>query len=179
MGCPQTLSGIPKDCGYSSGGVLGVWFANSDDVTATELTDEKITTITMAETSTGEGAATPAKFKSYAFQKNSASFTSTLNVADNGSKYVSTELSVSFLKMETSKRIEIDHLVLGDLVAIVKDANGKYWYLGYDAPVTVTGGTAQTGAARGDDNNYQLTLTDEKNGFLLEIDPAALADILD
>lgn len=179
MGCSQTLGGIPKDCAYSSGGVRGVWFANRDDVAATELTDGIITTITMAETSGGAGAATPAKFKSYAFQKNTASFTSTLNVADNGSKYVSTELAVSFMKMDTAKRLEVDALAVADLVAIVQDANGKYWYLGYEAPLTVTGGTAQTGASRSDDNNYQLTLTDEKNGFLYEIAEAALADILD
>lgn len=180
MGCSQTLGGIPKDCTFSRGGVLGVWFANSDDVTGTELTDGKITKITMAETSGGEGAATSAKFKSYAFQKNSTSYTSTLNVDDSGNKSVSTELSVAFMKMDTAKRIEVDALAVADLVAIVKDANGKYWLVGsQDTPLTSSGGTGQTGASSTDANNYQLTFAADQNGFLYEIAEAALADILD
>ncbi len=180
MGCSQTLGGIPKDCSYSRGGVVGLWFANSDDVIATEFTDGKITKITMAETSSGEGTATSAKFKSYAFQKNSTSYVSTLNDDGNGNKSVSTELSVAFQKMETAKRIEVDALAVADLVSIVKDANGKYWFLGSkDTPLTSSGGTGQTGASSTDANNYQLTFTAVQNGFLYEIAEAALTDILD
>ena len=58
----------------------------------------------------------------------------------SGVKYVTTDLVLQFNRMETTKRVEITALSVNDLVAIVKDANGVYWYLGYDEPVNASAG---------------------------------------
>jgi len=119
------------------------------------------------------------KFYKYAFRRGSSSFTSTLNVDDaNGSNFVQTDLSLVFAKMDTQKRIEMTALSLGELAIIVKDANGKYWYLGYNEPVMATAGSGNTGTARTDANNYQLTATDYSATFPYEVDEAALTDIV-
>lgn len=44
------------------------------------------------------------------------------------------------------------------LVAVVKDSNGAYWYLGKTRGLDVTAGTAGTGTAQGDRSGFTLTL---------------------
>ena len=56
--------------------------------------------------------------------------------------------------------------------------NNKYWYLGYDEPVTLTAGTAGTGTAKGDKNGYDLTLTDLSNSLPYEVSEAIATTII-
>ena len=115
--------------------------------------------------------ASAAKFKRYSFAKNTGSLTSNYNIdAASGVKYVTTDLLLQFNRMETAKRVEITALALGDLAIIVKDANGKYWYLGKDEPVNASAGDGQTGTARGDANRYTITLQDESQEMPYEVD---------
>ena len=80
--------------------------------------------------------------------------------------------------METTKRVEMTALAIGDLAVIVKDANGKYWYLGYDEPVNASAGDGQTGTARGDSNRYTLTLQDESLGLPYEVLASVISGLL-
>ena len=173
MNCIQKLSGIGLACDTNVGGLIEVYIANKGDVASVALdeTSNKIKTITMTDT---------AKFKKYSFRRGSSSFTSTLNVDDtNGINYVQTDLALVFAKMDTPKRIEIAALSLGELVVIVKDCNGLYWYMGYNEAVQASAGGAQSGTARGDANNYTITLTDYSPSYLYEVDPAALTDVIE
>ena len=61
---------------------------------------------------------------------------------------------------------------------IVKDANSKYWYLGYDEPVQASAAAAQTGTARTDGNSYTITLQDTSLKLPYEVDEAAIATLL-
>ena len=165
MACSQVLNGIAADCQTNVGGVREVYIANYSDVTAIEVDDSSnmIKTITMADT---------AKFKKYAFKKNTSSMTSTLNVDPaNGVNFVQTDLSLVFAKQETVKRMEIAKLSLGELRVIVLDANGKYWFLGQEEFVSATAGTAETGVNRTDGNKYTITLTDYSSSYPSEVDP--------
>lgn len=170
MSCIQTLSGLAKDCSANMGGIVEVLIANFDDVTEVAVTDGQISTITMAAS---------AKFKKYNFAKNTGSLTSTYNIdAASGVKYVTTDLLLQFNRMETSKRVEITALALGDLAVICKDANGKYWYLGKDEPVNASAGDGQTGTARSDANRYTITLEDESLEMPYEVDPTIISGIV-
>ena len=164
MPCIQTLSGLAKDCAANMGGILEVYIANFDDVTAATVTDGMISTISMASS---------AKFKKYLFAKNTGSISSTYNLDPaSGVRYVTTDLLLQFNRMETAKRVEITALALGDLVVIAKDANGKYWYLGKDEPVNASAGDGQTGTARSDANRYTITLQDNSKEMPFEVDPS-------
>lgn len=176
MGCTQTLSGLAKDCSPSMGGIVEVYIANFDDVASKTVTDGKISAITMA--SLGGTPETFAKFKTYYFPKNTGSLTSTYNIADGGNKYVSSDLVLLFSRMETAKRVEITALAVGDLAVIVKDANGKFWYLGYDEGVNLSAGDGQTGTARGDANRYSITLQDNSWEMPYEVDGSIIAGLL-
>ena len=159
MACSQTLSGLVNDCSTSMGGVKRIWIANYKAGAATLSGDSTISAFS-ADTDWHE----------YYIRKNTASFTSTLNVDPaNGVNYVSTELSLVFTKMDTAKRIEMAALVLADVMVVVEDANGKKWFLGYDNPVAASAGTGETGTAKTDGNRYTLTLTDESESFPYEV----------
>lgn len=173
MSCVQALNGIAADCQTNVGGVREVYIANFDDVTTIEVdgTSNMISTITMAAS---------AKFKKYAFKKNTSSMTSTLNVDPaNGVNFVQTDLSLVFAKQETVKRMEIAKLSLGELRVIVLDANGKYWFLGQEEFVSATAGTAETGVNRQDGNRYSITLTDYSASYPYEVDPTIIAGLVE
>lgn len=170
--CNQTLNGIILDCSNSLGGIKTIYIANYGDVTdvAVDAENGEITGLTMADS---------AVFKPYQFRKQTGSLTSTLTVDETaGVNYVSTELSLVFTKMETAKRIELSALSIGQLAVIVEDSNGKYWYLGKDDYVSATAGGGQTGVAKGDGNNYTLTLKDESDTYPYEIQKAAVEAVI-
>ena len=170
MSCNQTLSGLVKDCSPSMGGILEVLLANREDVASVEAVTGKISGITMEAS---------AKFKKYTFARNTGSLTSTYTIDQaSGVKYVTTDLVLQFNRMETTKRVEITALSVNDLVAIVKDANGVYWYLGYDEPVNASAGDGQTGTARGDANRYSITLQDISKEMPMEVDASTIEGIL-
>jgi N-methylhydantoinase B/oxoprolinase/acetone carboxylase alpha subunit len=172
MACSQVLNGLIMDCTTSVGGIKEVYIANYEDVTAVTLDTENglIDTITMANS---------AKFKKYQFRKQTGSMTSTLNVDEvAGINYVSTEVNLVFTKMETSKRLEMSALAVGQLAMIVKDGNNKYWYLGYNDYVSAVGGGGNSGTAKGDSNNYTITLKDESDTFPYEVDETIISGLI-
>lgn len=171
MSCSQTLNGLPADCLSSLGGIKQVLLANFSDVTEVTVgEDNMIETITMA---------LEAKFKQYNFRKGTGSMTSTATIDNaNGVKFVTTDLVLQFSRMETAKRIEIEAMLQGELVAIVQDANGKYWYLGKDAPLIPSAGTGQTGTASSDGNFYNITLQDESLAMPYEIDASIIEALI-
>ena len=172
MACSQNLSGIAAACETNVGGIREVFIANYDDVTEVEVdaTSNMIDTITL---DTGK------KFKQYFFKKNTSSLTSTLNVDPTaGVNFVQSDLQLVFAKQETSKRMEIAKLALGELRVIVKDANGKYWFLGQEEFVAATAGGAETGVNRTDGNRYTITLTDYSSSYPYEVDPTIIENLI-
>lgn len=169
MGCSVSIKGISSDCLSNKGGVKAVYLANKSDVTSIDLADDVITGITMT---------TEAKFKKFEFRKDSATMTSTLTVGDNGgSNYVSTVLSMSFNRMEAAKRLEMNAMALGELVALVEDRNGTVFFLGYDEPVKASNGTGETGDARTSVNQYTAELTDESDLYPYTVAPDVIAKV--
>lgn len=160
MACIQTLAGIVRDCLNSMGGIAEVLLANKAEVTAA-VTSGKVTSITMASS---------AKFHRYQFAPETASMSSNWQVnAQNGTRFVQTDLVMVFNRMETAKRAEIMAMAQSELVAIVKDANGLYWFLGYDEPLLLSAGDCLTGTARADRNGYSATLQDNSLELPFEV----------
>lgn len=156
--CTQTLAGIARDCCANQGGIREAYIGNYIDGAFT------------VASGTVTGISSAASFYHYTFKKDTGSFTSTLNVDNaNGVNYVSTEINFVFSRMETLKRIEMAALALGDLIVVVKDANGKFWAFGVEEPVNASAGSAETGVARGDANQYTITLLDNASSFPMEL----------
>ena len=172
MACSlNTLAGIAGACESNQGGIIEVYINHFDQVEDVTVESDKITTVTLK--TSGE------KFHKYNFKRNTGSLTSTFTIDPaNGVSFVTSDLSLVFAKQDTAQRIEISALALDDLVVIVKDANGKFWYLGYDEPVQASAAAAQTGTARTDGNNYTITLQDTSVKLPYEVDAAAIPTLL-
>lgn len=152
-----TLQGFNAGCKNTIGGVAKVWLAESDSVEWT--VDASTHTIKPDSTSA---------FKVYNLRRGAASMTSNLQVNDNNS-YVQTDLLMNFAKMETSKRIDVMAMLMGQTTAVVKDMNGKYWALGNERPLEATAGTGETGTAASDANQYTVTIQDESPELPFEV----------
>lgn len=153
--CDFTLTGIPKDCKGSIGGLSQLWLANRDYASPVEDTGEKapiLSAITLDTTTEAQ------PFKRYWFKKENASFTTTMT--ENGA-YVTT-LTAIFEKMSAEKSYEWEMLAADGTCALVRDNNGKWWYLGFTNPLTLDRGGSQgeTGSARDDNNQYTFVLID-------------------
>lgn len=170
MSCSsQTLSGLAKDCSGSIGGILEVYIANFDDVTAVTVSGDMITAISLASSK---------YFNKYLFSRNTGNLTSTATIDKaNGVNFITSSLLLQFNRMETTKRVEMTALSLNDLVVIVKDANGKYWYLGKDNPVAASAQDGQTGTAVADANRYQITLEDVSYELPYEVDSSIISGL--
>lgn len=172
MACLITIAGITLDCESSLGGIKQVWITQYDNVKSVTVDDEtnQISAITLE---------TDAKWYNYQFRKGTGSLTSTLNVDETaGTNYVSNELALVFTKMETKKRIEIAALSIGQLVVVVEDSNGKYWFLGKDDYVSASAGTGVTGTAKGDQNAYTLTLATDSESYPYELSAEAIQSVV-
>jgi hypothetical protein len=169
MACKSfALSGVTVPCKDNVGGIKEVYIIKTGEVLEKTLNTEKSQ---IAEITT----ATETKFKTYKFRKGTGSMTSTASSDEAiGNFSVKTDLALQFSKMETSKRLEIMALCLEDVEVMVLDWNGKYWYLGFDFPVTATAATGVTGTNGTDLNGYTVTLTDNSTEFPYEV-PAEIA----
>lgn len=161
MPCSQTLAGLTNDCSPSMGGIVAAYIANFADVTAKTLTSDVVSAITLAS---------GAYFHKYTFPRNLGSLSSNYTIDETtGANFVVSDLVLSFTKMETKKRVEIAALAQGELVVVVEDANGKKWFLGYDAPVKASAADGLTGTARSDRNGYDITLQDNSLSLPYEV----------
>lgn len=166
----HTLSGLNTSCDPSMGGIDTVYIAHKDEVTNVTVTTDKITEITKLDS---------AKFKEYRFRKGTGTMTSTYTTDPaNGVYFCQTDVALAFNRQDTQKRVEIQALLLDDIVMIVKDCNGTYWYLGYDEPVNASAGGAETGTARSDRNAYTITLTDYSKELPYEVDSSIISGLI-
>ena len=150
-------------CTNNLGGIKNIWLANYKENAAT----------VVSEANEVSGFAEGVTWYKYPIRKGTASMTSTYNTSTDGASYVSTELSLVFTRMETQKRVAMTSFALAEAMAVVEDSNGKYWFLGKDAPITLTAGGGETGTAKGDRNAYTATFTDESLTFPYEVTASA------
>ena len=174
MACNITLSEQNLDCRDSMGGIVEVYaLADRSDITAIGETSGQTGMISGLTLTSG------AAFVTYKLRKNTGSLVNTYNISEeNGTTFVRSELTLVFHKMDTSKRLEISALAIGNMAMIVKDANGKYWFLGKDEPVTMASGTSQSGTAKGDKNGYDAVFACEGKQEPWEVTAAAMATLL-
>lgn len=170
MACTFTLTGIARDCEVNAGGIKRVLIASYADVLGLTETDGVITAVTL---DTGK------YFAEYYVRKGVASYTGTPQFNDDGD-YTGEDgvLSLVFGRMSTAKRIEVDALSKQDLAVVFQDANGLWWYLGKDYPVTRNGGDTTTGTAQTDRNGYGIDLHSNDNGAPFEVDEDVIETLL-
>lgn len=169
--CPINLAGIANVCQSSKGGVTEIFIAPyvEDMFTLSGDTGEEVVT----------GVNADSEWYKYNIRKGTCSVTSTLTIDPTaGVNYVANEISLIFARQENTKRIEMNALAIGQVAVVVKDANGEYTVFGVEEPVEATAGTAQTGVAKTDGNNYQLTLGCDTDAFPPFLNEAGISSLL-
>lgn len=173
MSCTYTFAGQLLDCKESSGGVKEVYIIDASYLEGytVDPTTKKVLTITLTS---GQ------LFNTYQLRKQTANMLTTINTSDeNGTTFYQTDTVFNIPKMEAAKRLELLALAVGNMVVIVRDNNGLYWIMGLENPVTLTAGTAGTGTAFGDANQYSYTLTELNTVAPREVTQAILTGIID
>ncbi len=167
MSCPVTLKGMAKDCDRNNmGGLKKIMIADYSTITSSPtITEDGISSITGT-------------YFEYYFRKGTCSMVSNVTIDDvNGITYFKTDVTMKFSKLDSAKRAEIMSLILGDVAVIVQDQNNKYWYLGFDNPVTAESATAETGTAFADFNGYTIMLSDMSSKLPYEVTAEAIASL--
>lgn len=169
MACSTALVSLPSNCYTSKGGIVECLIAQYADGIFTVATDP-----TTQLKSSVSGVSSSTTWYNFAFKKNSCSFTSTLNSDPaNGVLFYSTDINLVFNRMETEKRLAVATLAVGEVVCVIKDANGQIWAFGIDEPVTATAGTAESGTASTDGNKYTITLNSNDESLPLPVSAEA------
>ena len=158
--CSLALKGMARDCEPSQGGLKRILFAPASAITSVTADNGVISAISP------EGK----PFYEYKLRPGTSNWVSTIKKDETtGANYRETVISLQFNRMSADKWAEVEALANDDLVAISEDMNGKYWYHGFDDPVTANGGESGTGQARGDANHYGITLIDNSRQLPMEV----------
>ena len=89
-------------------------------------------------------------------------------------------VTIVLSRRETTKRDFIEKLTAGQkqLVLIVLDSNGNYWYFGQVEGAYVTAITGGSGTAKADANGYTITLTAMEADQAYQVDPTIVSGLL-
>ncbi len=168
MPCALT-SGYSLDCKDSSGGITEVYFIEKGNVTSTTQASGVITAVVKASSKV---------FRKYELVPGTSSLTENINASvQNGTVFYAQELSIILNKLQANTRNEILLLAQNTLVAVVKDNNDKYWYLGKVHGINITGGSGATGTAQGDRSGYTLTFSGSEGELAPEVSAGIIAGL--
>ena len=161
MSC-EALQNIAKSCDNNTGGIRQVWINQQEGVTST----------TVAGGAWIVSAITATPFATFEINRNTGNYTEETAVdLINGSTFVTQTITLMFNRRDKEKSEAIHVLGAGQqyLAAVVKDANGKYWYF-ENLQLTATG--EGSGTSRADGSKYSVTLLAESDHLCYEIEAA-------
>lgn len=168
MACALT-QGYTLDCRESMGGIKAVWLIAHANVSSVTEASGIVSAITK-----GAGKV----FYKYELVKNTGSMTETVTASvENGSVFYAQELAIVLNKLQANTRNEILLLAKNTLMAVVQDANDKYWLMGRYTGLDLTAGTAASGTALGDRNGYTLTLSGGEKELAPEVASGVIAGL--
>ena len=146
MACTLTLAGRGVGCKDALGGIKRIYVSEWTDGFWDDVASGEVADATAAET-----------FYTYDMTRGSGSLNQTITSdLAAGTVYFDQVCSVTFHKVGTGDIAEISNLVKGRMAVLVQDNNDNWFVMGHKNGVEVSGGTAQTGTAAGDQNGFTL-----------------------
>jgi len=177
--CNALINGLDKSCFNNAGGVNKIYIADFENVTAfttgtasAPLIGDWIDGITMAGVT---------QFYEIKTNKNVCNFTEDAAIdMTNGTTFFNQVVNIVLSRRETTKRDFIEKLTAGQkqLVLIVLDSNGNYWYFGQVEGAYVTAITGGSGTAKADANGYTITLTAMESEQAYQVDPTIISALI-
>jgi hypothetical protein len=146
MACTLTLAGRGVGCKDALGGIKRIYVAQWVDGIWEDILAGEVAGSTAAIT-----------FYTYDMTRGSGSLNQTITSdLAAGTVFFDQVCSVTFNKAAAADITEISNLVKGRMAVMVEDNNGNWFVMGHANGVEVSGGTAQTGQAAGDQNGFTL-----------------------
>lgn len=146
MACTLTLAGRGVGCKDALGGIKRIYVAEWIDGIWEDIASGEVSGSTAAIT-----------FFTYDMTRGSGSLNQTITSdLAAGTVFFDQVCSVTFNKAAASDITEISNLVKGRMAVLVEDNNGNWFVMGHQNGVEVSGGTAQTGTAAGDQNGFTI-----------------------
>ena len=153
-------SGIAKGCKDNAGGLKRILLANTTGASGTGVTftpsigataDDIITSVAMG--------ASADKFYEFVPNKMSSNWVENVQSnVQNGTVGYEQVLTMIFGKNEATKRNQVKLLGQAEVYAIVEDYNGKYFLLGEENGLELTGGSSSSGTTLTDLNGWNVVL---------------------
>ena len=173
------LKGILADCNPNLAGIREAWLGYFGDFNVTADTETSAATHYITAISAATGAQ-DGKLHHYTFAKNTGSLNSTLTKDEaNGTRYWTNQVNLQFSKLEAYKHLEVEAMAAEQLVGVILDNNGKYWYVGFDSYLSADdGATAQTGASFDDMNGYTVPMSQMSAYLPFEIEYATFSSLI-
>ena len=161
MACSLTLAGRGVGCKDALGGIKRIYVSEWTDGLWEDEVSGEVADAAAAET-----------FYTYDMTRGSGSLNQTITSdLAAGTVYFDQVCSVTFNKVAASDITEISNLVKGRMGVLVQDNNDNWFVMGHKNGVEVTGGTAQTGTAAGDQNGFTIEFSAQ------EVAPAPFLDL--
>lgn len=170
MSC-EILNGISKGCKTGIGGVKRFLLTNKANVASfSGATDGLITSITMSGGT---------KFYEFVTNKFSSSWSDNpAPAAQNSGTFYTPTITMNFAKNEASKRNAVKLLGQAEVVALVQNADGTWFYLGETNGLELAASTYSSGVAVGDANNWQIVMAGGEPNPAQEVTAAIITALL-
>lgn len=175
--CATITNGLnANSCTVNPGGVVTLYLANYDDITALGLTGATGTQTPLGSiinviTGPGGTGATAPFIYEYQLPKNTASVTEEAQYNNDTLTGFLQTVNFQMNGFSTEKRDAIMQLSKALVVAFCKMVNGDIWAYGTENGLNMTAMSDTSGVARADLQTYTITLTETQATMKYIVDP--------
>jgi len=179
MACNTVIAGVSYSCDdLALGGLTKIYIGDKANLVSNSLVAVagNVVTITPATADLlADGDVFELEFN---IKDGFSAFTDVKTIADGSVSAVPT-ITVEIPKMSGTHRDVLEELANpnAEIVAFIETAAGTHHLVGFDYGLFVSTVDGASGAARGDKNRYQLTLTGEQSSLAYDITDAEWADV--
>ena len=168
-------SGFTLGCRDNSGGIKNIYILSGSIDTLSTASEGLINGIT------GSG-----EFYKFELFRQTSDYTETItSTPENGTIFYEQAVNAVFFKLQSSTRNQMRVLAKNPNLKVIVETNngstdgvGKFFYLGEENGLQLTGGTGATGTAFGDLNGYTLNFVGQEPEPASEISGSDLSAVL-
>lgn len=179
MACNTVIAGVSYSCDdLALGGLTKIYIGDKANLVSNSLVAvaSNVVTITPATSDLlADGDVFELEFN---IKDGFSAFTDVKTISDGSVSAVPT-ITVEIPKMSGTHRDVLEELANpnAEIVAFIETAAGTHHLVGFDYGLFVSTVDGASGAARGDKNRYQLTLTGEQSSLAYDITDAEWTDV--
>jgi len=179
MACNTVIAGVSYSCDdLALGGLTKIYIGDKANLVSNSLVAVAGNVVTITP-ETNDLLADGDVFElEFNIKDGFSAFTDVKTISDGSVSAVPT-ITVEIPKMSGTHRDVLEELANpnAEIVAFIETAAGTHHLVGFDYGLFVSTVDGASGAARGDKNRYQLTLTGEQSSLAYDITDAEWADV--